>query len=74
MASGSEVGLILAAAEMLHNEGINVRCVSMPSWGHHRVGIASLAITVMCSVSTGSVHRPRPTFCYLNTASRYKTW
>jgi len=32
MASGSEVGLILAAAEVLLNEGINVRCVSMPSW------------------------------------------
>lgn len=32
MASGSEVGLILAAAEILHNEGTDVRCVSMPSW------------------------------------------
>ena len=32
IASGSEVGLTLAAAERLQNEGIAVRCVSMPSW------------------------------------------
>jgi transketolase len=32
LASGSEVTLILAAAEQLHAEGIAVRCVSMPSW------------------------------------------
>ncbi|NGY06636.1 transketolase [Solimonas terrae] len=32
IASGSEVGLILAAAERLHAQGIAVRCVSMPSW------------------------------------------
>ncbi|MCC7198722.1 MAG: transketolase [Gammaproteobacteria bacterium] len=32
IASGSEVGLILAAAERLEREGIAVRCVSMPSW------------------------------------------
>ncbi|MBI3433167.1 MAG: transketolase [Hydrogenophilales bacterium] len=32
IASGSEVGLILAAAERLQDEGIAVRCVSMPSW------------------------------------------
>ena len=32
MASGSEVGLILAAADRLHAEGVAVRCVSMPSW------------------------------------------
>jgi len=32
IASGSEVGLILTAAEHLHNEGVAVRCVSMPSW------------------------------------------
>jgi len=30
--TGSEVGLILAAAEKLASEGIAVRCVSMPSW------------------------------------------
>ena len=32
IASGSEVGLILAAADALRQEGIAVRCVSMPSW------------------------------------------
>lgn len=32
IASGSEVALILAAAERLQDEGIAVRCVSMPSW------------------------------------------
>jgi transketolase len=32
IASGSEVGLIVAAAERLQGEGIGVRCVSMPSW------------------------------------------
>jgi transketolase len=30
--TGSEVGLILQAAEKLQAEGIAVRCVSMPSW------------------------------------------
>lgn len=32
IATGSEVGLIVAAAEKLFAEGIAVRCVSMPSW------------------------------------------
>ena len=32
IASGSEVALIVAAAERLQREGIAVRCVSMPSW------------------------------------------
>ena len=32
LASGSEVSLIVAAAERLQQEGIAVRCVSMPSW------------------------------------------
>ena len=32
IASGSEVGLIVAAAQRLRPEGIEVRCVSMPSW------------------------------------------
>jgi transketolase len=32
MASGSEVHLITEAAEKLHEEGINVRVVSFPSW------------------------------------------
>lgn len=32
IASGSEVSLILAAAERLQQQGVAVRCVSMPSW------------------------------------------
>ena len=32
IASGSEVGLIVAAAERLRADGVKVRCVSMPSW------------------------------------------
>jgi len=32
IASGSEVHLIVEAAERLHAQGIAVRCVSMPSW------------------------------------------
>ena len=32
IASGSEVGLIVAAGERLQHQGIAVRCVSMPSW------------------------------------------
>jgi len=32
IASGSELGLIVAAAERLQGQGIAVRCVSMPSW------------------------------------------
>lgn len=32
LASGSEVALILAAGKRLEDEGIAVRCISMPSW------------------------------------------
>ena len=32
LASGSEVTLILSAAERLYVDGLSVRCVSMPSW------------------------------------------
>jgi transketolase len=32
IASGSEVDLIVEAAKRLHADGIEVRCVSMPSW------------------------------------------
>jgi transketolase len=32
LASGSEVSLIVAAAQRLRAEGVAVRCVSMPSW------------------------------------------
>ena len=30
--TGSEVGLIIGAAEKLQADGVAVRCVSMPSW------------------------------------------
>jgi len=32
IASGSEVGLMVAAADRLQSQGVAVRCVSMPSW------------------------------------------
>jgi transketolase len=32
IASGSEVSLIVSAAQRLESDGIDVRCVSMPSW------------------------------------------
>lgn len=32
IASGSEIGLIVEAAKRLQEEGVAVRCVSMPSW------------------------------------------
>jgi transketolase len=32
IASGSEVGLLVAAAERLQGQGVAVRCASMPSW------------------------------------------
>jgi transketolase len=32
IATGAEVGLIVAAAERMSAEGVHVRCVSMPSW------------------------------------------
>ena len=32
MASGSEIALIVSAAERLRTQGVAVRCVSMPSW------------------------------------------
>jgi transketolase len=32
LASGSELGLILSAAERLRGDGVAVRCVSLPSW------------------------------------------
>ncbi|HZX70460.1 MAG TPA: transketolase C-terminal domain-containing protein, partial [Rhodanobacter sp.] len=32
IATGSEVGLMVEAADKLHADGVSVRCVSMPSW------------------------------------------
>jgi transketolase len=47
IASGSEVGLILAAAKRLQDEGIAVRCVSMPSWDLFDVQPPSYRDTVL---------------------------
>jgi transketolase len=61
MASGSEVALILAAAERLQADGIPVRCVSMPSWElfealtpAERDTVLPPSITVRLAVELGS--------------------
>jgi transketolase len=61
IASGSEVGLIMAAAETLGQEGRKVRCVSMPSWDlfdaqpqAYRDGVLPPAVTRRLAVEAGS--------------------
>ncbi len=60
MASGSEVGLIVAAAERLAAEGAAVRCVSMPSWElfeaqpqDYRDAVLPPAVTARLAVELG---------------------
>ncbi|MEP6505936.1 MAG: transketolase C-terminal domain-containing protein, partial [Betaproteobacteria bacterium] len=60
IASGSEVGLITAAAETLGKEGVKVRCVSMPSWDlfdaqpqAYRDSVLPPAVTRRLSVEAG---------------------
>ena len=60
MASGSEVGLIVAAAERLGAEGVAVRCVSMPSWDlfeaqpqSYRDQVLPAQVTVRLAVELG---------------------
>jgi transketolase len=60
IASGSEVGLILAAADRLQTEGVAVRCVSMPSWElfdaqpqSYRDEVLPPAVTARLAVETG---------------------
>lgn len=60
IASGSEVGLILAAAERLQGDGIAVRCVSMPSWElfdaqpqSYRDGVLPPKVTARLAVELG---------------------
>jgi len=60
IASGSEVGLILAAAERLRSDGLAVRCVSMPSWDlfeaqpqSYRDEVLPPAITARLAVELG---------------------
>jgi transketolase len=61
LASGSEVGLITAAAEVLDKEGIKVRCVSMPSWDlfdaqppAYRNAVLPPAVTKRLAVEAGA--------------------
>jgi transketolase len=61
IASGSEVGLIVAAAETLGQDGIKVRCVSMPSWDlfdaqpqAYRDSVLPPAVTRRLAVEAGS--------------------
>ncbi len=62
LASGSEVAIILAAAERLQTEGVAVRCVSMPSWDlfdaqpqSYRDEVLPLAVKARLAVELGSV-------------------
>ena len=61
IASGSEVGLIVAAAETLGQDGIKVRCVSMPSWDlfeaqppAYREAVLPPAVTRRLAVEAGA--------------------
>ena len=60
LASGSEVSLIVAAAERLGEQGVAVRCVSMPSWElfeslpqAERDAVLPPSITARLAVETG---------------------
>jgi len=60
LASGSEVSLIVAAAERLGDQGVAVRCVSMPSWElfeslpqAERDAVLPPSITARLAVETG---------------------
>ncbi len=60
IATGSEVGLIVAAAEQLQAEGVAVRCVSMPSWDRfeaqpqsYRDEVLPPAVTARLAVELG---------------------
>lgn len=60
MASGSEVGLIVSAGELLAAEGVNVRLVSVPSWelfskqdADYRESVFPAAIGARVSVEAG---------------------
>ena len=60
IASGSEVGLIVSAAERLQADGVAVRCVSMPSWElfekqpqSYRDGVLPPSVTARLAVELG---------------------
>ncbi len=61
MATGSEIGLIVGAAETLEKEGIRVRLVSMPSWDQfekqdesYRASVLPPHITARVAVEQGA--------------------
>ena len=61
MASGTEVRLILAAAEKLAAEGVSARCVSFPSWelfeaqsAEYQTEILPEEVTARVSIEAGS--------------------
>lgn len=61
VASGSEVSLIMSAAETLGQDGIKVRCVSMPSWDlfdaqsdSYRESVLPPSVTKRLAVEAGS--------------------
>ena len=61
IASGSEVSLITSAAEALGQDGIKVRCVSMPSWDlfdaqpdSYRESVLPRSVTRRLAVEAGS--------------------
>ncbi|MEO5624696.1 MAG: transketolase [Dokdonella sp.] len=61
IASGSEVGLIVAAADRLRSDGIAVRCVSMPSWElfdaqapAYRESVLPVSVRARLAVEAGS--------------------
>ena len=61
IATGSEVGLIVTAAQRLEEEGIRVRCVSMPSWElfdaltqSHRDSVLPPSVLARLAVEAGS--------------------
>jgi transketolase len=61
IASGSEVSLVVAAAETLGRDGVKVRCVSMPSWdlfeaqpGAYRESVLPPAVTRRLAVEAGA--------------------
>ncbi len=60
IATGSEVHLIVEAAERLRAEGVAVRCVSMPSWelfeaqpDHYRQSVLPASVTARLAVEAG---------------------
>ena len=60
IATGSEVHLIVDAAERLRKDGVSVRCVSMPSWelfeaqsGTYRESVLPASVTARLAVEAG---------------------